>query len=117
MKIHNLHKVKEYRKKLRKNATPQEVVLWSRLRRSELGYKFRRQHSIGPYIVDFYCPTKSLVIELDGSGHKNESSIAYDRQRTMYLEELGFCVLRFDNTEVDNNISNVVLHIEEHLKQ
>jgi very-short-patch-repair endonuclease len=75
-KINNLKPQKEIRKKLRNSATPQEIILWSRLKRKQLGYKFRRQQSFGKYIVDFYCPLKNLVIELDGWQHKEQMEIA-----------------------------------------
>jgi len=64
--IHNIKSKEHARKQLRKSATPQEIILWSKIRRKQLNYKFRRQHSIGKYIVDFYCPKKKLIIELDG---------------------------------------------------
>ncbi|NTW14737.1 MAG: endonuclease domain-containing protein [Candidatus Moranbacteria bacterium] len=102
------------RKVLRKKATSQEVILWSRLRRNALEFKFRRQHSIGPYIVDFYCPEKKLVIELDGWQHGKKCE--YDAERTVYLESLGLSVLRFWNDEVNGNLDDVVLNISEHLK-
>jgi very-short-patch-repair endonuclease len=102
------------RKKLRKSATPQEVILWSHLRRSALGFKFRRQYSIGPYIVDFYCPEKKLVVELDGWQHAER--VEHDAARTAYLESLGLSVVRFWNDDVNKNLDNVVLNISEHLE-
>ncbi|MEI7750229.1 MAG: DUF559 domain-containing protein [Candidatus Moraniibacteriota bacterium] len=102
------------RKILRKSATPQEVILWSRLRRSALGHKFRRQHSIGPYIVDFYCPEKKLIVELDGWQHNEQ--VKHDAERTVYLESLGLLVLRFWNNEVNKNLDGVILNILENLK-
>ncbi|NTW76127.1 MAG: endonuclease domain-containing protein, partial [Candidatus Moranbacteria bacterium] len=84
---------KKKRIALRKSSTPQEIILWSRLRRIALGFKFRRQHSISPYVVDFYCPEKKLVIELDGWQHGKKCE--YDAERTVYLESLGLSVLRF----------------------
>ncbi|NTV55541.1 MAG: endonuclease domain-containing protein [Candidatus Moranbacteria bacterium] len=89
-------------------------MLWSRLRRNALGFKFRRQHSIGPYIVDFYCPEKKLAVELDGWQHGEKCE--YDAERTRYLESLGLSVLRFWNDEVNENLDDVVLNISEHLK-
>jgi len=99
---------------LRNNATPQEVILWSRLRRNGLGYKFRRQESIGKYIVDFYCPEKKLIVEIDGWRHKENET--YDNDRTTYLESLGLKILRFWNNEVNDNLEGVILRIEEHLE-
>jgi len=95
--------------------TPQEIILWSRLRQSQLGCKFRRQHSIENYIVDFYCPTKKIVIEIDGLQHKREKDTKYDARRTKDLESLGITVLRFWNNEINENLEGVILKIEEYL--
>ena len=111
--IHDLPNRKVFRKKLRRSATPQEVILWARLRRGQMGYKFRRQHSIGKYIVDFYCSEKKLIIEIDGSQHINNIA---DISRTEYLNKLGFKVLRFWDNEINNNIEGVLLKILENLK-
>lgn len=113
--IHNIKNKEQARKTLRKSATPQEIILWSRLRRKQLGYKFRRQHSVGRYIVDFYCPEKKLIIELDGWQHKEENNYGYDIERTKFLESLGFKVVRFWNNEINRKIDSVVLKIEESL--
>ncbi|MBI4837013.1 MAG: endonuclease domain-containing protein [Candidatus Portnoybacteria bacterium] len=113
-KIHNLENRKAIRRKLRKSTTPQEVILWSRIRRNQLGYKFRRQHSIGKYIVDFYCPEKKLIIELDGSQHI-EKQKEHDEQRDEYLKSLGFIILRFWDSEINNNLDGVLLKILERL--
>jgi very-short-patch-repair endonuclease len=115
-RVHNI-KIKEpVRKQLRKSATPQEIILWSLLRRKQIRYKFRRQHSIGRYIVDFYCPEKKLIIELDGWQHREENNEGYDLERTKFLELLGYRVLRFWNNDVNKNIEGVILKIEESLE-
>ena len=111
--VHNLKNKKEFRKRLRNSSTPQEIILWSRLRNSRLGYKFRRQHSIGKYIVDFYCPKRRLIIEIDGSQHIDSE---YDKKRDGYLENLDFKVLRFWDNDVNNNLDGVLLKIFENLK-
>ena len=113
MAIHNLVNKKQIRRKLRNSATPQEIILWSRLKNKRLGYKFRRQHSIGKYIVDFYCADKKLIIEVDGSQHIDS---AYDAEREVYLKNLGFEVLRFWDNDVNNNLEGVLLKIIENLK-
>ena len=78
--IHNVKSLFERRKELRNNSTPQEILLWSKLKHSQVGFKFRRQHSIGGYIVDFYCPAKKLIIELDGKHHlKKENKLDDER--------------------------------------
>ncbi|MDH4329937.1 MAG: endonuclease domain-containing protein [Candidatus Moranbacteria bacterium] len=109
-------KAKQLRKKLRNNSTPQEIVLWSRLKRKQLGYKFRRQHSFGKYIVDFYCKEKGLVIEIDGCQHKKDLHQNYDTERTEYLQRKGLKVLRFWNNEINNNLDGVIFKILESLK-
>lgn len=113
-KIFNSRKIKENRQKLRKSATPQEVILWSILKRKQLGYKFRRQYSIGKYIVDFYCPERKLIIELDGWQHKENKQ--YDHDRSGYFRDLGLSIVRFWNNDVNNNIEGVILRIEECLE-
>ena len=85
-------------KELRTNATEPERKLWSLLRGKQLAYlRFRRQQTIGPYIVDFFCSAAKLVIELDGDQHHTDDAIAYDEARTRWLEERGYRVLRIDN--------------------
>ena len=84
--IYNNLKLKQKRKDLRNKAQDAEIILWSYLKNKQLqGYKFRRQHSISNYIVDFYCPKLRLVIELDGEQHSNKKNIKYDKKRTSYL--------------------------------
>jgi len=109
MKISNLSHVKSHRRTLRNNATPQEILIWSRLRNNQLGYKFRRQHSFGNYIADFYCREKKVIIEIDGSQHLDQEK--YDLRRTEFFESLGLKVLRSWNNEVNTNINGVVTAI------
>ena len=86
---------------LRRNLTDAEQRLWSRLRGKQvLGIQFYRQRPIGNFIVDFYAPTKRLVIELDGAHHFNTAQASYDRRRSEYLEKLGLKVLRFNDRQV-----------------
>jgi very-short-patch-repair endonuclease len=115
-KIFNSKHLLRKRQRLRNNLTLQEVILWSRLRRNQMGYKFRRQHSIGNYIVDFYCPEKKIIIELDGHQHKREKDTRYDAKRTEYFKSLGIKVLRFWNNEINENLEGVILKIEENLQ-
>ena len=84
------------------------MLLWTRLRRKQLGFTFRRQYSIGPYFVDFYCPLKRLVVELDGSHHNEIDHKIYDASRTEYLNGLDILVLRFWNNEITTNIERVI---------
>jgi len=93
-------------RELRKNPTEAERKLWAHLRLCQIcGYKFRRQHPVGPYIVDFVCIEKKLIIEVDGGQH-NEKRI-YDAKREKWLEEKGFKVLRFWNNELLGDIDIV----------
>lgn len=80
-----------------------------------MDYKFRRQHSIGKYIVDFYCPEKKLIIEIDGSQHIDIQR-EYDIERDKYLKNLGFKILRFWDNDVNNNLEGVLMKIVEKLK-
>ena len=108
-KISNIPALCGRRRTLRNKSTPQEVILWSRLRNEQLGYKFRRQHSFGTYIADFYCREKRLIIEVDGSQHVEQEE--YDTERTKFFENKGLHVLRFWNNEVNTNINGVVTKI------
>lgn len=112
--IYNILKLKERRVTLRTAQTPQEILLWSRLRREQLGFKFRRQHSIGGYIADFYCPSIKLVIEIDGSQHFKNTE--YDKIRSKYLEGLGIKVIRFTNAEINTNMNGVIENIIKELE-
>ena len=96
-KIHNLPEKKTLRQKLRHNATPAERVLWRYLRKSGVGAKFRRQHGVGPYVLDFFCPEHKLAIEIQGGVHKDVMRSEYDAQRHAYLESQGIRVLYFEN--------------------
>lgn len=87
--------------RLRKNPTPAERRLWKALRgRGLLGLKFRRQHPIGPYVVDFYCARARLVVELDGDSHSWNPG--YENVRNAYLRQGGYRILRFANSEVSD---------------
>jgi very-short-patch-repair endonuclease len=84
------------RRELRGASTDAETALWARLRAGRLlGFKFRRQHPCGPYILDFYCPRRRLAIELDGGQHFNPAARDYDRRRTAFLLRRSIRVLRF----------------------
>lgn len=103
-------------KELRKQMTPAEKVLWNFLKNKSLeGFKFRRQHPIDKYIVDFYCHQKKLVIEVDGSIHDQLDQKEYDSGRTSVLEEFGLKVIRFRNEEVLDNFQSVIGRISKGL--
>lgn len=88
-------------RQLRREATPAEHRLWSVLRRRGLdGWRFRRQHPVDDYILDFYCPGARLAVEIDGRQHASEEALRYDDERTRGLAARGIRVLRFTNDDV-----------------
>jgi very-short-patch-repair endonuclease len=94
-------------RRFRKEQTEAERVLWQKLRNRELGgYKFRRQVPIGPYVVDFFCKSARLVIEVDGGQHAERE--AFDKQRDQYLRENSYEVVRFWNNEILGNLEGVL---------
>ena len=98
---------------LRMNMTTAEQLLWDKLRNKQIeGYKFRRQHPYGKYILDFYCNKSRLVIELDGKYHLDKEQKVYDDERTKNLESDGLKVIRFNNEQVLYNIESVVNEIK-----
>jgi len=114
--IYNKSKQKEKRRELRQKSTKTEIILWGILRNRQLGAKFRRQYSIGYYITDFCCPTKKVVIELDGEYHNEKEQIYYDNERQKTIEELGFKVLRFTNKEIEKELDKVIEKIKKYIK-
>ena len=113
-RIVNNYKRKEVRRNLRRAQTPQEIILWARLRNNQTKHKWKRQVSIGPYIADFYCWKKLLVVELDGSQHLDNKE--YDKERDVYFLNLGIKTIRFWNNEVNTNIEGVIKVIMEMLE-
>ena len=102
------------RKHLRNNLTPAEAGLWKYLRGSQLqGRKFRRQHSIDKYIIDFYCPSEKIAIELDGEVHRYDKINKQDREKDEYLISLGIQLLRFENKLVFKHLEMVLKKIED----
>ncbi|MDP2159105.1 MAG: DUF559 domain-containing protein, partial [Flavobacterium sp.] len=97
----------------RKNPTESEDLLWQEIRNQKLGSKFRRQHYIGNFIVDFVCLEKGLIVEVDGEIHETQKE--YDEGRTYELEQLGFKVIRFKNVELKNNLKEVLKTISKEL--
>ena len=103
--------VAENAKSLRKDMTEPEKRLWHKIKSDQLGVSFRKQHPIPPYIADFVCIEKNLIIEVDGESHAEQTE--YDRKRTAFLESQGFKVLRFWNNEVMENIDGVLVRVLE----
>jgi cyclase len=101
---------------LRCQPTHAEEVLWGYLRTKPLGFKFRRQHPYLNYILDFYCHSRKLVIEVDGSIHNKGDVKNNDEQRQSHLESKGLLVLRFANENVEHKLENVINTIETHLQ-
>ncbi|MFA6474537.1 MAG: DUF559 domain-containing protein [Patescibacteria group bacterium] len=114
--IHNVRRLKDVRRALRRNMPKSEVVLWSYLRNRQLGVKFRRQHSIGPYIVDFYCPGKRLIIEVDGENHANSEQRAEDLARDVFAQQCHIRVVRVLNTDIQENIRGVIDEILHYIR-
>ena len=112
--LFNQKRLKDTRKELRNNMTNAEKKLWENLKwKKILWLKFRRQHSVWRYILDFYCPSEKLCIELDWEIH--DETKEYDNIRTEYLNQSDINVLRFSNDEVFENIENVIVKIENHI--
>jgi len=121
MKPERIHSKKELlikRKKLRSNLTPAEAFLWTHLKAKQLeGRKFVKQHSIRNFIVDFYCASEKLVIELDGEVHNNSIAMEYDEKRTKYLNSLNLTVIRFENKMIFDYLPSVLQEIKKKFKR
>lgn len=99
-------------KRLRANTTPHERVLWRALKELPIeGSHFRRQAPIGPYVVDFFCPAKSLIVELDGGHHNEDETAKRDGARQSWLENEGYRVIRFWNSEIASDLTAVLERI------
>lgn len=112
MSIFNTENTKENRRKLKKEMTEAELLLWQHIRNDSLGVRFRCQYGIGNYIADFYSPSIKLVIELDGSGHFTPEGLEYDKIRENFMKSLGIKTLRFNNNDVMTNIEGVLEEIK-----
>lgn len=114
MRRNNLPSLTFRRRQLRNDATSAEKLLWLYLKHSQLdGRKFRRQHSYGPYIMDFYWPAERLCIELDGPTHDNPGALVHDARRDEYLRSHHIQVLRFRNEEVYKSVEAVLNKIQQ----
>jgi len=102
-------KLKQLSKNLRNNSTLSEVLLWNELKARKINeYQFMRQKPIGKYIVDFYCSKLNLAIEVDGDSHGYKNEIVRDQLKDKYLTSLGIHIIRYDDSDVKNNISGVI---------
>jgi len=108
-KLYNLSQKKNIRKILRKQPITCERILWGRLRDRQLGdFKFKRQYSIGKYVVDFFCSEIGLVVEIDGATHSTDEEIKYDEIRQKFLESEGIVVKRYNNSDIKDNLLEVL---------
>ena len=101
---------------LRKNATRQEKHLWYDFL-SKYPVRFQRQKTIGNYIADFYCSKANLIVEIDGLQHYTPAAAEYEFERTEYLNSLGITIIRFKNSEIDNNFRTVCNQIDYKVKE
>jgi leucyl-tRNA synthetase len=108
--------LKENARTNRKKSTKAEEVLWQAIRNNQTEFKIRRQHAIEGFIVDFVCIPKKLIIEVDGGYHQDPNIVEYDKQRTQFLNDAGFEVIRFSNQEVINQTSEVFKSIQKKLQ-
>ena len=110
-RIRTSAQIQQRARELRKEMTPAEKLLWSRLRNKQLkGLKFRRQHPLGPFIADFYCAARRLVVEIDGDIHDLQPE--RDAARTEQFKQYGYRLIRFRNRQILNDIEDVLVAIE-----
>ncbi|MBI4435632.1 endonuclease domain-containing protein [Candidatus Uhrbacteria bacterium] len=103
------------RGELRNNQTKAEWLLWLGLKGKQMGYKFRRQFGVGPYVLDFYCTQLRLGIEVDGGSHFTTEGVEYDSERAAFLKDKKIRVLRFTNREIYNGLEDVLAVIKSEL--
>lgn len=102
---------------MRRNLSKAEVLLWLQLKNKKIsGHKFRRQYSVGRYVIDFYCPISKLAIEVDGGYHRADGSPEYDKIRQRYIESYGIKFLRFLDKEVIDDLPKVLWRISQVIK-
>ncbi len=108
----------ERRRRLRRNMPNAEVIMWSKLKQRQIGgRKFRRQYSVGPYVIDFYCAELKLAIELDGESHLRKGAKEYDKERQSRIEQYGIQFLRFTNADVYHNLYGVLQCVYEAIEE
>ena len=110
----NTLRLRNYARNNRKHQTYDEVRLWSALRRNQLGFRFRRQEPIGPYIIDFVCKNRNLIVEADGITHYRADNSAHER-RDADLARWGFQVLHFNSSFIKDDLDGVLRLIKRHL--
>ena len=112
--IFNISRLKNTRKELRNNATKTEKILWEKLKWSQFHWlKFRRQHSVGRYVLDFYCNSKKIWIELDWIHHLQEDILEYDKIRTEIIEKYWIRIIRIPDKRIHYDMNNVLIELEQ----
>lgn len=109
--IYNKSAEKAKRRQLRANMPLPEIILWSKLKGRGIGQKFRRQYSVGAFVLDFCCPILKLAIEVDGDSHYSDEGRIKDEERQKIIENYGFTFLRFTNNEITENLDGVLSEI------
>ncbi len=116
MKLHYQNHLKPYAQKLRQSGNLSEVLLWNEIKGNKLGYRFLRQRPLGNYIVDFFCHSLALAIEIDGAA-SHDSKIERDEKRQKELEEMGINIIRCKDAEVRYNLDGVVAMIKAEIQK
>ena len=117
-KHYNKSSEKQKRRVLRNNATKAEQILWKHLKGRQLAqHKFRRQYSVDQFVIDFYCPSIKLAIEVDGSSHFSNDAEIYDKERERIIETFGITFIRFNNNDVFTNIDGVLTNIKDNINE
>ena len=110
-------RLRDYARELRGNSTDAERLLWYRIRAKQLNVRFRRQHIVEPFVIDFYCVELKLGVELDGGQHNDAENRVDDDTRTQRLQQSGVTVLRYWNNEVLANIDSVLMHLRSEIER
>ena len=115
-KHYNKKSEQEKRRSLRKNMTYCEKIVWSNLRKRQLGYRFLRQYSVDHFVIDFYCPELKLAVEIDGESHNNPEQRKYDIKRQKYLEKFNIKFVRIKDEDLLGNPNQAFMIIENAIK-
>jgi len=113
-KLRNSRSTKNTRKRLRRNMTKSEVIMWNALKGKQIGYKFRRQYSIGKFIVDFFCAELNLILEIDGTIHGEGDNPDKDKSRESYFKKFGFRIKRYSNEQVLKYTDTIYVDLKEY---
>lgn len=116
-KLFNKRKFQAFRSELRGRMTKSEALLWKYIKNDNLGFRFRRQHGIGNYIVDFYCPKLKLAIEIDGLTHAEQKVFEKDQRKERFIKENSITLKRYSDTQIFNDLDNVLMDIENTCKE